>query len=35
MLNLFRSDWILSMLAGFAIGATYIVLNQPALPIPA
>ena len=35
MLNLFRSDWFLSMLAGFAIGATYIVLNQPVLPIPA
>lgn len=35
MLTLLRSDWFLSMLAGFAIGAAFIVLNQPALPIPA
>ncbi len=35
MLTMLRSDWFLSMLAGFAIGATFIVLNQPALPIPA
>ena len=35
MLATLRSDWFLTMLAGFAIGATYIVLNQPALPIPA
>lgn len=35
MLSFLRSDWFLTMLAGFAIGATYIVLNQPALPIPA
>jgi hypothetical protein len=35
MLTLLRSDWFLSMLAGFAIGATYIILNQPSLPIPA
>ena len=35
MLSMLRSEWFLTMLAGFAIGATYIVLNQPALPIPA
>jgi hypothetical protein len=35
MLSMFRSDWFLSMLAGFAIGATYIVFNAPALPIAA
>lgn len=34
MLSMLRSDWFLTMLAGFAIGAIYIVLNQPALPIP-
>ena len=35
MLSMLRSDWFLSMLAGFAIGATYIVLNAPALPLAA
>ena len=35
MLSFLRSDWFLTMLAGFAIGATYIVLNQPSVPIPA
>ena len=35
MLSMLRSDWFLTMLAGFAIGATDIVLNAPALPIPA
>lgn len=35
MLSLLRSDWFLTMLAGFAIGATYIALTQLALPIPA
>ena len=35
MLATLRSDWFLSMLAGFAIGATYIVLNAPALPLAA
>ncbi len=35
MLTMLRSDWFLTMLAGFAMGATFIVLNQPALPIPA
>jgi hypothetical protein len=35
MLSLLRSDWFLTMLAGFAIGATFVILNQPALPIPA
>lgn len=35
MFTLLRSDWFQTMLIGFAIGATYIVLNQPALPIPA
>ena len=35
MLSMLRSDWFLTMLAGFAIGATYIVLNQLALPLPA
>jgi hypothetical protein len=35
MLSMLRSDWFLTMLAGFAIGATYIVLSQPALPVPA
>ncbi|SKB28332.1 hypothetical protein SAMN06295937_100243 [Sphingopyxis flava] len=35
MLALLRSDWFLTMLAGFAIGATFVMLNQPALPLPA
>ena len=35
MLSMLRSDWFLSMLAGFAIGTTYIVLNAPALPLAA
>lgn len=35
MLSLLRSDWFLTMLAGFAIGATLVVLNQPGLPFPA
>lgn len=35
MLTLLRSDWFLTMLAGFAIGATFVILNQPALSIPA
>jgi hypothetical protein len=34
MIALLRSDWFLTMLAGFAIGATYVILNQSALPIP-
>jgi hypothetical protein len=33
MLSMLRSDWFLTMLAGFAIGATYIVLSQSALPV--
>ena len=31
MLSMLRSDWFLTMLAGFAIGALYIVTQQPAL----
>ena len=31
MLSLLRSDWFLTMLAGFAIGALYVVLQPPAL----
>lgn len=35
MLSMIRSDWFLTMLAGFAIGTTWIVLNQPSLPLAA
>lgn len=34
MLSMLRSDWFLTMLAGFAIGATFIVTQQPALAMP-
>lgn len=35
MLTMLRSDWFLTMLAGFAIGALIVVSHQSALPIPA
>lgn len=34
MIAMLRSDWFLTMLAGFAIGATYIITNQPAVALP-
>lgn len=34
MLSMLRSDWFLTMLAGFAIGALYVVTQQPALAMP-
>lgn len=34
MLSMLRSDWFLTMLAGFAIGTMFVVLQQPALPLP-
>ena len=34
MLSMFRSDWFPAMLAGFAIGAFYVVMQQPALALP-
>lgn len=34
MLSMIRSDWFLTMMAGFAIGATYVVLNQPVVAMP-
>lgn len=35
MLTMLRSDWFLTMLAGFAIGATFVLLSQSALSLPA
>ena len=34
MLSMLRSDWFLTMLAGFAIGAVIVVIQQPALAMP-
>jgi hypothetical protein len=34
MLSMLRSDWFLTMLAGFAIGALYVVTQQPAFAMP-
>lgn len=34
MIAMLRSDWFLTMLAGFAIGATYIIANQPVVALP-
>ncbi len=34
MLSLLRSDWFPTMLAGFAIGAAYVVMQQPAIAMP-
>ena len=31
MLSMLRSDWFLTMLAGFAIGALFVVTQPPAL----
>jgi hypothetical protein len=31
MLSMLRSDWFLTMLAGFAIGAVFVMTQQPAL----
>jgi hypothetical protein len=31
MLSMLRSDWFPTMLAGFAIGAVYVMIQQPAL----
>lgn len=33
MLSMLRSDWFLTMAAGFAIGALFVV-TQPALVLP-
>lgn len=32
MLAMLRSDWLYSMLAGFAIGTLIVVLGAPAVP---
>lgn len=34
MLSMLRSDWFLTMSAGFAIGGLYVLLQQPALALP-
>lgn len=34
MFAMLRSDWVPTMLAGFAIGALLVVLTQPAISIP-
>lgn len=34
MLSLLRSDWLRSMLAGFALGAMFVMAQQPALALP-
>lgn len=34
MLSTLRSDWFLTMLAGFAVGALIVVVRQPALALP-
>ena len=34
MLSMIRSDWFPTMLAGFAIGAVIVVMQQPALAMP-
>jgi len=34
MLSMLRSDWFPSMLAGFAIGAVIVVMQQPAMAMP-
>lgn len=34
MISMLRSDWFLTMLAGFAIGAVIVVLKQPAFSLP-
>lgn len=33
MLSMLRSDWFPTMLAGFAIGAIIVVMQQPALAV--
>lgn len=34
MISMLRSDWFPTMLAGFAIGAVIVVMQQPALAMP-
>ena len=34
MISMLRSDWFPTMLAGFAIGAAIVVMQQPALAMP-
>ncbi len=34
MLSLLRSDWLRSMLAGFAVGTVFVMVHQPALALP-
>ena len=34
MFSMFRSDWFPTMLAGFAIGALIVVLNQAGVAMP-
>lgn len=34
MLSMLRSDWFPTMLAGFAIGAVIVVMQQPAMAMP-
>ena len=33
MLSLLRSDWFLTMAAGFAAGGAFVLLHQPALAL--
>jgi hypothetical protein len=34
MLSMLRSDWFLTMLAGFAIGGLIVAFQHPALALP-
>ena len=34
MLSMLRSDWFLTMLAGFAIGGLIVAFQHPAIPLP-
>lgn len=33
MLSLLRSDWFRSMMAGFALGAMFVMAQQPAMAV--
>lgn len=35
MLSMLRSDWFLTMVAGFAVGGTFVLLGQPMLALAA
>ena len=34
MISMLRSDWFLTMLAGFAIGGLIVAFQHPAIPLP-